>query len=375
MKTKGKTKLEDLEVKKIDAVDIGADQKANILIKKRGGVEEPKENFFKRFFKGFCDSLGLNSEEVRKSMEDEATSFDDVMNEKKIYDVRDQIWNVCNSLEQSIVSILLDKECEDKQVAIAQSIDQFKAFSDDASKSWIKLERAVTDKEDTVVADNFEIAKMQEVIEKSCNPETINKEEKDKNMEFDISNMTEEEKKEALKALQDDANKQNTEKRFNSETGEDQIQEAVNKAMSNAMEDVTKRFTSMMDKIMEPIQKRAEEAEQKSLEEVAKKYELLGTKAEDLVPVLKSMKETSDEAYNNFIASMDNNLAVIQKSGLFEEIGKSGGAHTGNDDTEGVAKMAAKVSEIKKSMPNLTDAQAQDIVMQNDPELRKLFDK
>lgn len=377
MKTKGKTKLEDLEVKKIDAVDIGADQKANILIKKRGGAEEPKGNFFKRFFNAFCDSLGVNSEDVRKSMEDEATSFDDVMNEKKIYDVRDQIWNACNSLEQSIVSILLDKECEDKQAAIAQSIDQFKAFSDDASKSWIKLERAATDKEDTVVADDFEIAKMQEVIEKSCDPETINKEkrEKENEMAFDISNMTEEEKKEALKALQDDANKQDTQKRFNSGAGEDQIQEAVNKAMSNAMEDVTKNFFDMMAKIMEPIQKRAEEAEQKSLEEVAKKYELLGTKAEELVPVLKSMKATSDEAYNNFIASMDNNLAVIQKSGLFEEIGKSGGAHTGNDDTEGVAKMNAKVAEIKKSMPNLTDAQAQDIVMQNDPELRAMFDK
>ena len=154
-----------------------------------------------------------------------------------------------------------------------------------------------------------------------------------------------------------------------------QVQEAVNKAMNKAMEGVTKNFTSMMEKIMEPIQKRAEEAEQKSLEEVAKKYELLGTKAEELVPVLKSMKATSDEAYNNFIASMDNNLAVIKKSGLFEEIGKSGGAHTGNDDTEGVAKMNAKVAEIKKSMPNLTDAQAQDIVMQNDPELRAMFDK
>lgn len=365
MKTKGKTKLEDLEVKKIDAVDIGADQKANILIKKRGGAEEPKGNFFKRFFNAFCDSLGVNSEEVRKSIEDEATSFDDVMNEKKIYDVRDQIWNACNSLEQSIVSILLDKECEDKQSAIAQSIDQFKAFSDDASKSWIKLERAATDKEDTVVADDFEIAKMQEVIEKSCDPETINKEkeEKENEMAFDISNMTEEEKKEALKALQDDANanKEDTTKRTDIDG---QVQEAVNKAM----EGVTKNFTSMMEKIMEPIQ-------QKSLEEVAKKYELLGTKAEDLVPVLKSMKETSDEAYNNFIASMDNNLAVIQKSGLFEEIGKSGGAHTGNNDTEGVAKMNAKVAEIKKSMPNLTDAQAQDIVMQNDPELRAMFDK
>ena len=381
MKTKGKTKLEDLEVRKIDAVDIGADQKADILIKKRGGEGEPKENFFKRFFNGFCDIMGLNSEEVRKSMEDEAASFDDVMNEKKIYDVRDQIWNACNSLEQSIVSILLDKECEDKQDAIAQSIDQFKAFSDDASKSWIKLERAATDKEDTVVADDFEIAKMQEVIEKSCDPETINKKEKEtevvkeNNMAFDISNMTADEKKEALKALQADASKENTTKRLDPETGEDQIQEAVNKAMSNAMEDVTKKFTSLMDKIMEPIQKRAEEAEQKSLEEVAKKYEILGTKVEDLVPVLKSMKATSDEAYNNFIASMDNNLAVIQKSGLFEEIGKSGGAHTGNDDTEGVAKMNAKVAEIKKSMPNLTDAQAQDIVMQNDPELRAMFDK
>lgn len=380
MKTKGKTKLEDLEVKKIDAVDIGADQKANILIKKRGGAEEPKGNFFKRFFNAFCDSLGVNSEDVRKSMEDEATSFDDVMNEKKIYDVRDQIWNACNSLEQSIVSILLDKECEDKQAAIAQSIDQFKAFSDDASKSWIKLERAATDKEDTVVADDFEIAKMQEIIEKSCDPETINKEKetevvKENNMAFDISNMTEEEKKEALKVLQADASKESTEKRFNSGAGEDQIQEAVNKAMSNAMEDVTKNFSDMMAKIMEPIQKRAEEAEQKSLEEVAKKYELLGTKAEDLVPVLKSMKATSDETYNNFIASMDNNLAVIQKSGLFEEIGKYGGAHTGNDDTEGAAKMNAKVAEIKKSMPNLTDAQAQDIVMQNDPELRAMFDK
>ena len=45
MKTKGKTKLEDLEVKKIDAVDIGADQKANILIKKRGVQKNRRETF------------------------------------------------------------------------------------------------------------------------------------------------------------------------------------------------------------------------------------------------------------------------------------------------------------------------------------------
>ena len=72
---------------------------------------------------------------------------------------------------------------------------------------------------------------MQEVIEKSCDPETINKEKKEKEneMAFDISNMTEEEKKEALKALQDDANakKEDTAKRADIDG---QVQEAVNKA-------------------------------------------------------------------------------------------------------------------------------------------------
>ena len=84
---------------------------------------------------------------------------------------------------------------------------------------------------------------MREVIEKSCDPETINKEkeEKENEMAFDISNMTEEEKKEALKALQDDANakKEDTAKRADIDG---QVQEAVNKAM----EGVTKDFTSMM---------------------------------------------------------------------------------------------------------------------------------
>lgn len=375
MKTKGKTKLKDLEVTKVDAVDIGADQKADILIKKRGGGEEGegKENFFKRFFNAFCSSLGLESEEVRKNM-DEATTFNDVMNERQTYEVRDQIWDVCNSLQQSIVSIVLDKECEDKESAIIQSVNQFKEFADAASKSWSKLQKAETDKEEVQTADDFEIQKMKDMIEKSCKKETENEElevKKEDDM-LDLTNMTEVEKRAALQQLQDDLNKEETKKRAESETS---IDEQVQKAVNAAMEGVTKNFSDMMSKIMEPIQKRAEEAEEKSLTEVAKKYEILGTKAEDLVPILKSLKGTSEEAYNNFIASMDTNVDAIQKSGLFVEIGKSGGAHTGNDEAEAIAKMNTMTAEIKKSMPSLSDAQAQDLVMQNNPEIRKLFDK
>ena len=370
---KGKTKLEDLKVTKVDVVDIGADQKANILIKKRGGEGEERESFFKRFFNAFCNSLGLESEDVRKNLENESASFDDVMNEKKIYDVRDQIWNACNSLEQSLVSILLDKECEDKQLAIARSIEQFKTFSEEASKSWIKFERAQTDREEAAEADEFEVEKMKEMIEKSCKKET--EIEKENEMVLNLANMTEEEKRSALKQLQEDLNKEKAEGDNTNGTNAKNVDDQVQKAVDAAMEKVTKNFSEMMEKIMEPIKKRTEEAEQKSLEEVAKKYEILGTKVEDLVPVLKSLKGTSEEAYNGFLASMDANVEAIQKSGLFEEIGKSGGAHTGNEETEAVAKMHAKVAEIKKSMPGLSDVQAQDFVMKNDPELRALFDK
>ena len=106
--------------------------------------------------------------------------------------------------------------------------------------------------------------------------------------------------------------------------------------------------------------------EERELEDVAKKYEIIGKKKEELAPVLKSLKAAGGTAYTDMIAVLDGAVAAVEKSGAFTEIGKSGGAGT----TDGAAwlKAETQAAEIMKSK-NVTKAQALDEVFQNDPEL------
>lgn len=67
-----------------------------------------------------------------------------------------------------------------------------------------------------------------------------------------------------------------------------------------------------------------ENVETQQLTEVAKKYALLGKKPEELVPVLKSLKAAGGSAYDDMIGLLDSNLAAVEKSGVFSEIGKRG---------------------------------------------------
>ena len=117
---------------------------------------------------------------------------------------------------------------------------------------------------------------------------------------------------------------------------------------------------------LENLKKFREATEERELEDVAKKYEIIGKKKEELVPVLKSLKAAGGTAYTDMIAVLDGAVAAVEKSGAFTEIGKSGGAGT----TDGAAwlKAETQAAEIMKSK-NVTKAQALDEVFQNDPEL------
>ena len=89
MAGKPKTKLEGLEVKKVDVVDVGADQKADILIRKR---DEPKEeSVFKKFFHSFVDAFNVAKGDCT------AESFDEKMSERNLEKVRDEVWNACKA--------------------------------------------------------------------------------------------------------------------------------------------------------------------------------------------------------------------------------------------------------------------------------------
>lgn len=117
---------------------------------------------------------------------------------------------------------------------------------------------------------------------------------------------------------------------------------------------------------LEALKKFKESAEERELADIAKKYEIIGKKKEDIVPVLKNLKAAGGTAYADMIAVLDSAVDTVTKSAAFTEIGKSGSAGTTNG--EAWAKAEAQAADIMKSK-NVTKAQALDEVFQNDPAL------
>lgn len=118
------------------------------------------------------------------------------------------------------------------------------------------------------------------------------------------------------------------------------------------VEDTKKSATSPeMTAALERMEKLEKSIEMKEFTEIAKKYAPLGEKEEDLAKTLYDMKKSSEDNYNAYIGVLDKSLAMVEKSGMFSEIGKSaGGESTANG---AVAKAEMKASEIMKADPSI----------------------
>ena len=92
--------------------------------------------------------------------------------------------------------------------------------------------------------------------------------------------------------------------------------------------------------------------EKQEMTEVAKKYAVLGEKPEELGEKLYNLKKSDPAMYDTCIAMLDGQVALIEKSGMFAEVGKSAGAHSTSGGA--VAKADAKAQEIMKADPNMT---------------------
>lgn len=121
------------------------------------------------------------------------------------------------------------------------------------------------------------------------------------------------------------------------------------------------------------MKKFREAAEEKELAEVAKKYEIIGKKKEELVPLFKSLKSVGGTAFNDMIAVLDQTVETVEKSGIFSEIGKSG--HGGSTEGGAWAEAETKAVELMKSRAGLTKAQALDEVFMTDPALAERCEK
>lgn len=123
-------------------------------------------------------------------------------------------------------------------------------------------------------------------------------------------------------------------------------------------EDIYKGLNPAVKAEIEALRKFREDAENRELEAVAGKYEIIGKKKEELVPMLKSLRATGGTAYNDMIAVLDATVEAVNKSGVFSEVGKSGHGSAHVSDAEGKIEGIAKSYMQKEPSMSYTDALA-----------------
>lgn len=337
-------KLKNLKVKKVDFVDEGANQRADIkLLKSKNGTEEIPDQeigLFKRFVKWLTGEFGEAGSVVEKS----ATTFNEQINAVSMDEIRDEIWSVCYALQNSLNSILCDAELDKtgKQTAMENSTDQFAAAMKGYISKWCAGENAsirknidVPDETDLLMVKKAR-NNLEEIIEKSNNENE--KGELEEMLKIDKSKMTAEEraayddiiKKYATdtESVEDPVEKKSQCKKEEDPDlidEEDMDKKCTKKSMAAEKEDddIYKGLHPAVAAELRALRKRADEAEERELLSVAKKYEVIGKKPEELVPTLKSLKAAGGTAYADMISILDGAVAAVENSGVFSEIGKS----------------------------------------------------
>ena len=298
-------KLKNMKLSSVDFVPKGANQHADIELFKSAPEVPAREGVFK----SFVDWLTKGAPET----------FDQTKAQKRI---REKLCQFSYALDDSFESILeSDMSADEKKQMLRESLEQFRSAVD-----------GMIEAVNTVAESTAE----PEVDKVRCNK-----------MNIDKSKLTPEEQAtfDALLAKS---------------CGDSQPQDV--------QDDIYKGLHPAVKAELEHLRKAVNAQEDRELETVAKKYEVIGKKPEELIPVLKSLKGTS--AYDEMISVMDAAVDAVEKSALFTEIGK-----TGHGTGDAMKQANEKAAEIMKADPNLSHAQALDRVFQQNPELAAQVEK
>ena len=109
----------------------------------------------------------------------------------------------------------------------------------------------------------------------------------------------------------------------------------------------------------------------KEFTEIAKKYASLGENEDELAKTLYEMKKSSEDNYNAYIGVLDKSLDIVNKSGVFAEIGKSASGVSGSV----LDKVNAAADEIMKSDATITHEQAIAKAWESNPEFIAEYEK
>lgn len=124
---------------------------------------------------------------------------------------------------------------------------------------------------------------------------------------------------------------------------------------------------------MDKLEKLEKSLEMQEITEVAKKYAPLGENEDELAQTLYGMKKSNEANYAAYISVLDKSLDLVEKSGIFAEIGKSGAAYGSYGGT--VGKVESIASEIRKSNPEMSYEASIAKAWESNPELVAEYEK
>ncbi|WP_288313034.1 hypothetical protein [uncultured Selenomonas sp.] len=405
--------VKDLTITKVDFVDAGANQRANITLFKRNPTKggEKMSNPVKKFISTMAKHLGISESETAAGIQaiakdsGDAQTFNTMvgaMMQRKIFS---QVWDITDALGSSLRSILDDDEVTDKAALMKQSVDEFSAIWKSCIDQWAAgnvamlspqkaeasdLEKsiAVERAEAVLKAAGKQCAKADDVEPDQTNPDgtpkstpkkvdgsaggstppkknKMKKAEEEPDMKINKSKLTPEER-----AFYDAIVKKAGEPEGVQPTGEAGIEkhapESGEKSPSDRLTEALKSLPKEVSDVLQDLQKRAEAAENREMEEVAKKYEILGKKPEELAPVLKNLKKNSPEGYEATINALDQAVEATKASGMFGEIGKRGVA---GQNGSAWAQIEKKAADIRKAQPTMEYHESIDLACQQNPDL------
>ena len=363
------------------------------------GAEGERHGVLKRLVAFIAKAAGMEQEEINSALDEiqkgDSVSFSEKINEVNNRKIADEIWDTCYALQSSLCSILNDEELDSESAAAAmqESLGEFQAVVQEAIVGWSggRVSGIVKNYEETSQEElelmKAAVKRLNETIEKTqkkdgkkeeSREEKTNSNETPKGdeeeMKIDKSKLTPAEQA-FLESIEKRYGETGTEGQDSGTEGQNSGTEGqgfgtlgtgVEKASGTAQptsataksvqagnveppaqqadetDNIYKGLHPAVAAELESLKKFKQEAEDRELSQVAKKYAIIGKKEVELVPMFKSLKAAGGTAYNDMIAVLDLAVDTVEKSGAFSEIGKSGHGGSGN-------AAEAKISGIAKS--------------------------
>lgn len=317
--------LKNIRVSSVDLCRQGANPEAEILLAKS---EDEKEE---------------NQKEEKKKNENKNENENKKENQPSVAEENGDFTPILEAIKQSIESIIEDSSAKEAQKIelLAQSITQ---FADELLHTAQQMVSEEGEKEENET-ENEEENKEENKEENQEEEKKVKKEVS----ELDIEQMSPKDKK-AYESL---LKKYKTKKKKESED-DSEIKKAVFEihATKNELQQLKKQY------------------ELSYLEEISKKYESIGKDKHCLAQRLYQLKKNSVSAYDDYLAILDEQMEMTEKSGIFKEVGSSRPS-----GKSAVKRLQERAEELMKIDNSLTYIQAFIKACDENPQLREQYEE